>query len=418
MQKTEQRGQESPQLEEERNENLSQMDVTRIYELNRDAKHRIVMNEGGTRSSKTWSLAQLFVTKLHEEDGIVITICRKTLPSLKATAMKDFIDILKANGQYDEASHNKTDHIYRFRNSEVEFVSIDEPQKIRGRKRDYLWMNEANEFELEDFRQLALRTTKQIFMDFNPVDPYHWIVEEVMPRDDVYYINSTYKDNPFLEKEVVKEIERLKDADENYWRVFGLGMRAVSWTQIYTHWKLVDEWPANPDEVIYGIDFGFNNKTAVVRIAIKDGEYTWDELLYESGLTNRDLIKKLCEFRGQGLITSNMQGYADSAEPDRIEEIKKPGKDEEGKIIQGFNVVPADKSVKDGIDFVKAHPFRITKQSVNIQKEVKNYLWKTKDGKPIDEPVKLNDHTMDAGRYASYTHGKKKKEGRPRIRVI
>lgn len=389
--------------------NLARIEGTIVLQKNLQARKRIVVNEGGTRSSKTYSLAQLFITKLFDKSGppTVLTIARKTLPALRASAMRDVFNIMKELGVYDEAHHNKTENIYRQGRNELEFISVDEPQKVRGRKRDVLWMNEANEFTSEDFSQLIWRTTQQIFMDMNPVDPYHWIVEQVLPRDDVEYIHSTYRDNRFLEKEIVKEIERLQKADENYWRIYGLGLRGATGTSIYTHWKLVEALPENPDDVFYGIDFGYNNKTAVARVALKDQEYTWDELLYESGLTNRDLIEKLLELKRDGFITKGMIGYADAAEPDRIEELKRAG----------LNVRPADKSVHDGIDFVKSKALNITKRSINIQNEVKGYLWKTKDGRPLDEPVKENDHLMDACRYAAYSRQKAVRK-QPNIRLL
>jgi phage terminase large subunit len=400
---------------------LLQVEVTPVFTRNQAADTRIVINEGGTRSSKTFSLAQLFLSKLLAEPGIVITICRKTLPALRATAMKDFIGIARAWGVYDERDHNKTENIYRNpkNGSEVEFLSVDEPQKVRGRKRDYLWMNEANEFELEDFRQLILRTTKQVFMDLNPPDEYHWIVEEIIEkRDDVTLIKSNYRDNTFLEQEVVREIELLQQADENYWRIFGLGERGISGTKIYSHWQLVDDLPEDCDEIIWGVDFGFSNPAAIVRIGIKDQAYYWDELMYERGLVNPAIVARADTLREEGLLDDTMSGYGDAAEPDRIQEFK-DGVEYEGRDIEGFNLEAADKSVKDGIDHVKAHKFFITKRSLNLIKEVKAYSWKTKDGKPLEgQPVKLNDHLMDAGRYAIYTHHKNGAGGRPRVRLI
>jgi phage terminase large subunit len=319
-----------------------------------------------------------------EERNALFTICRKTLPSLKATAMKDFLDVLKFLDLYREANHNKTEMIYRLGTNEYEFISVDEPQKIRGRKRKYLWMNEANEFSHEDYRQLILRTTGQVFMDFNPSDEFHWIYEDVLTRPDCTFIQSTYKDNPFLEPEVIREIERLKD-----WRIYGLGERGISETTIYTHWKLSDGIE-NADELIYGLDFGFNNPTALVEIGIRDQDIYCQELLYESHLTNSQLIDK---FNDLG-ISKKIKIYADAAEPQRIEEIRQAG----------YWIEPADKDVEKGIDTMKARKFYITKDSPNILKEVKSYRWKVKDEKIMDEPVKANDHTMDAIRYAVHTH--------------
>jgi len=372
---------------------------TNVFERNYSAYRtgtRNVVNQGGSRSSKTYSIAQVFLIALYKQNNTVLSICRKTLPSLRGTAMRDFFDIMRTAGAYRVEQHNKSDLIYRVGSNEVEFISVDQPQKIRGRKRKLLWMNEANEFSLEDYRQLNMRTTGQVFMDFNPSDQFHWIYDEILPRDDTTLIKSTYKDNPFLEQTVVKEIERYETLDQNYWRIYGLGERGVSEVTIYTHWELKKP-PEKPDETIYGLDFGYNNPSSLVRIDYKDQNRYWTEMLYESHLTNQDLITRL----GTLGVNKTAMIYCDSAEPARIEELR----------LAGYNVRAADKDVRKGIDTIKTHTFYINPLSVNIQKEVKSYLWKEKDGKPLDEPVKANDHALDAGRYADHTHTSKPPAG-------
>ena len=361
-------------------------------------EHRIIINEGGTGSSKTVSLAQLFATILTKERGIQLTIARKTMPSLRATAMKDFFRVVKGLGIYKEENHNKSENIFKYNNNEVDFLSVDEPMRVRSRRRQYLWMNEANEFNREDYRQLSMRTDGQIFMDYNPSHQYHWIYDDVQPRKDCVVIPSTYKDNPFLPKDLVKEIESYQGLDQNYWRVYGLGLRGVATTTIYTHWKYCNELPNITDETVFGLDFGYNNETAFVEVSIKDKKYYWRELLYKRFLTNTDLIEELNNINTIYGI-GNKPIYADNQEPQRIEEL----------VRAGFNVIPCFKGkVKDGIDFIKANPFYITKDSVNLLKEVKFYSWKEINEKPIDEPVKEKDHLMDAGRYAVFSHDKTK----------
>lgn len=308
--------------------------------------------------------------------------------------MRDFFEVMKGLGVYKRELHNLTDLTYKYGNNEIEFISVDQPQKIRGRKRHYLWLNEANEFAYEDFRQLNMRTEKQIFMDFNPSDEYHWIYDHILTRDDSILIQSTYKDNPFLESTIVKEIERLQGVDKNYWRIYGLGERGISEMKVYSHWQYCDELPDSPDEVIYGLDFGYNNPTALVKVVIKDQVVSWDEILYESYLTNAQLIEKLKQYQ-----IGNATIYADTAEPQRIEEIRRAG----------FNIKPSDKDVRGGIDAIKTRVWFITKRSVNILKEAKSYSWKEKDGKALDEVVKAWDHLLDAGRYAVHTHTSKPK---------
>lgn len=400
---------------------LPELHVADNYIRASESPARIVMLEGGTRSAKTYSLAQLYVTLMLEKASSRFSIVRKALPSLKATVMEDLWEIMFEYDLYDKNLHNKTDLKYHLRSNVLDYFSVDNQQKVRGRKRDYLWINEANELTYQEFAQLAFRTKKKIFMDFNPVEEDHWIIEKVLNvRDDVELISSNYLDNPFLEEGLIREIEALQAADEQYWRVFGLGERPVRGQTIYSHFQLVDEFPENCDEIIYGIDFGFNHATAITRIGLKDGATYWDELLHLSGLTNSMLITAMDRLRKEGLLTSNMQGFGDAAEPDRIEEINYPTvKDDNGKDIQGFNVKKADKSVKDGIDKVKSMPSFMTKRSINLIEEKKKYMWKVnKDGKILDEPVKANDDGLDAGRYAVYSYFKELGGGSPNIRLL
>lgn len=411
-----------PEIRDPQITNRATFEVGPLYERIRNSKARIILLEGGVRSGKTYAVAQELNTELFENEiPTKIEIMRGTMPALKATAMEDFFEIMQNLELYEENFHNKTDQIYRNGKNSVGFFPLDDEQKVRGRKRDIAWINEANEITYEKFKQIALRTTRKIILDFNPPEEDHWIVEKVMTRDDVEVINSDYRCNPFLTPEIVREIEMMKDADPNYWRVFGLGERPIKGTRIYSHDQLVDVFDAEAmDEVIYGIDFGFNVQSAVVRIGIKERVHVWDQLLYETSLTNTDLKRKLHALRKAGLITSSMQGYADAAEPDRIEELNRSEFDPIlNEYIEGFNIKPADKAVKPGIDYVKGRPMHITKQSLDLLEEKKLYSWKTtKDGKILDEPVKTKDHLMDAGRYAEYTHGKANAEGGPRVRLL
>lgn len=369
------------------------MKGTEILEKNLISSKRIVVNEGGARSSKTYSLCQLFLLKMFQEKNILISVVRKTGPALRATVYKDFIAILKDQGLYDDRKHNKSTLTYQIGTNEIEFFSLDDSEKVKGRKRDYLWVNEANELGYDDWQQLIMRTTKRAFLDYNPSEVDSWIYDFVLTREDCEVISSTYKDNPFLEKEVIQEIENLKEVDEEYWSVYGLGKRAQSKTTIYTNWELVDEMPEGGEDV-YGQDFGYNAPSAMVHCKIKDEGIYVDELFYKKYHTNSMLMEfyeNELKFPRSNLV------YADGAEIQRIEEFKN----------KGFYMEPADKapgSVKKGIDTLKSKKIYITKRSLNIIKEIKMYKWKMKDGKQLDEPVKLNDHAMDAMRYAIYTH--------------
>jgi len=389
-----------------------QFDVTPVFEKNYAAwpDYRVHVNQGGTRSSKTYSLAQMFIVKLMEHTGKVLTICRKTMPSLKGTVMRDFFEILHKHDLYNGKDHNKTESTYMLNGNLVEFVAIDDPQKVRGRKRNWLWANEGNELRHEDWKQLIFRTTEKVFLDFNPSDEYHWIYDHVLTRKDCNFIKSTFLDNPFLPKELVEEILRLKDEDENYWRVYGLGEKGSSGATIYTNWELYDEeftkekklkqWLfENVDDWCFGLDFGFNVPSSLIFCGFHEKTCYVREFLYEKGLTNDDLIEKLKSIDKEfpDLKLREKEIFADAAEPKSIEELYRAG----------FNCKKSNKDVKHGLKTVKSHKLLVHRDSINMQKEIKFYKFKEdRDGNVLDEPVKFNDHAMDAMRYGmhSYVH--------------
>lgn len=349
-----------------------------------------MINQGGTRSGKTYSTIQVLIEycKHNNNCGATITIVRKTLPALKGSAYRDFLQILDKEGWYDEKAHNKSEMTYWLFGNLIEFISVDQPQKIRGRKRNVCFINEANELEYEDFMQLNLRTTDKMILDYNPSDEYHWIYDKLVNDDCEFYI-TTYLDNPFLPPELIKVIEDLKDVDDNYWKVYGLGERGTSTETIYTHWKYCEELPGK-GEVIFGQDFGYNNPSAMVKIEVYEDALYCEEIIYQTKLTTNDLID---EYKILGIHRSD-QIYCDSAEPKTIEEISRAG----------YNVHESDKDVLEGIRSLKGKRIFVCRNSSNLQKEIKNYKWKVdKTGKVLDEPVKFNDHLMDALRYAYFT---------------
>jgi phage terminase large subunit len=383
---------------------------TNVFDRNYNAKTRFVVNQGGTGSSKTYSLAQLFVILPLEVTGKVFSIVRKSMPSLRATAMRDFLNILQEQNLYSESNHDKTNGIYRLHGNEIEFFGLDQPQKVRSIRRDYLWLNEANEMSLESFRQLNMRTNTKVYMDYNPSDEFHWIYENVLTRKDCTFIKSTYLDNPFLSPDVIKEIEHYRQIDPNYWNIYGLGERGVSQVRIYNHWELVDSLPTREveengkmknvfnGEHIYGLDFGYNHPTSLCEVVLKDDDVYTGEVIYESYLTNQELIKKMEDLD----ISKKDYIFADSAEPQRIEEIKKAG----------YNIRPADKDVSKGIDSIKSRKLFVTKESVNAQKELKSYSWKVKNEVVLDEPVKIRDDFCDSLRYAVHSFDNKPRKAR------
>ena len=357
----------------------------------KECKAKIQVHQGGTRSGKTYSILTALIELCHKNSGLVVTICRKTFPALRATAMRDFFEILNREDIYNPDLHNKSDATYQLWGNMVEFISIDQPQKVRGRKRDVLFINEANEINLEDWRQLLLRTTGKVLIDYNPSDEFHWIYDEVIPREDAAFFQTTYKDNPFLPQSVVMEIERFKEADENFWRVYGLGERGASQATVFTHWKEVDQIPNEFKPLNYGLDFGYtNDPTAIVQTFTDGHGFAVDELCYATRLTNSDISKVL---RDSGVSRSDVI-ICDSAEPKSIDEIH----------AHGFNTHGARKgkdSVKNGIQFLHSRPLLVTARSVNVIKELRNYKWKEdKNGKQLNEPVDSFNHAIDAMRYA------------------
>ena len=361
--------------------------TTNVFHKAYNSDTRITCLQGGTRSSKSYSLAQLFIIKCLQDTGKTYTICRKTLPALKATAYRDMIQILKELDLYAEENHNKSELSYQLNGNLLEHISVDQPTKIRGRKRHYLWLNEANEFTYEDWQQLILRTTEKIYLDYNPSDPYSWIYDKVVVREDCTFIKSTYRANPFLDEDTIDEIERLKDLDPDYWQVYGLGEIGSVQTMIFRKFELVDEVQGRL--VGYGLDFGFTNSpSALVAVYQADDNLYIKEMLYEKRLTNTDLANKLREFR----IDRQSEIIGDSAEPKTIEEIYR----------QGFNIKPAKKGagIHLGIDIMRRYKLHITKDSLNAIKEFRSYKWATdKNGDVLNTPVKINDHLVDATRY-------------------
>jgi phage terminase large subunit len=393
------------------------LEASTVYEDLIGQINRIMLLEGGSRSTKTWSLCQLIITKCLSERDKIWTITRKTLPALKATAMKDFFSVLKAYGLYNEGNHNKTDNIYFLNGNEIAFISLDQPQKIRGRRQNYVWMNEANDLTYEDFTQFNLRLSNpsndgamnQIFLDYNPSDAYSWIYDRLEPREDCTLLKSTYLDNPFLDDETIRVIESLKGSDDNYWRIYGLGERGLSLATIFSNWEWVDEFPKFSElkDWCYGLDFGYNDPTVLIRVGFGDGVLYWDELLYESYLTTPDIIKR---FETLG-ISKGKYIFADGSRPETIKQIGQ----------SGYNIRGADKDVLEGIRLIKTLKLKVTSRSTNTGNELKNYKWKThatllgQDGQPLilDEPLGLNDHSIDAGRYGTFSHLRGKMTGRP-----
>jgi phage terminase large subunit len=368
------------------------MDIkaTAIFERNYDAiagDKRFIINEGGSRSSKTYSLCQLMIIYCLQNNNKVVSVIRKTFPALRATVLRDFIEILRDIGLYNEENHNKSEQIYTFANgSMVEFFSVDNEQKIRGRKRDIAWCNEANELYFDDFTQLNMRTESKLIFDYNPSDSASWLYE--LPAEDSVKIKSTYKDNPFLPDSIKAQIEDLKRTDEALYQIYALGEKAISKSNIYSQWSFVAHRPAKFVKYVYGLDFGYNHPTALMRVYYCDNDIYIEPVIYESYLTTTMLIEKLATLNIEQTVTI----LADYSRPEIIQEMN----------IAGYDVQNANKVVKKGIDNLKTFGV-ICQEDKAIKREYENYKWKKIGDFITDEPVKLFDDAMDAIRYAT-TH--------------
>lgn len=378
------------------------LEGTPVFEKNYDSDKRIVTNRGGTRSSKTYSLAQLAVLFLFTgyvkpglrlKKGVWSTV-RKWSVTLDATVIRDFEEILNDKELFQHIEHNKTRKTYKYKERICEFIGIDKEQKARGAKRDVLYCNEANELTYEDFKQLNRRTQHRVYIDFNPDDEEVWINKEIEQvrqylKKDVEVIVSTYQDNTFLSPELIAEIEYEKIADPESWEVYGLGSYGKKKGIIFNNWKIVDSIPEGVTRKGLGLDFGFtNDPTAAIDVYMTDGELWVDELIYSQGLTNPMIAEKLISFGIGGA-----EVIADSSEPKSIQEIKSMGVN-----ISGANKGPD--SVNASIDILKRFKINVTARSTNLQKELKRYKWKTdKNGNVLNEPVDYMNHGIDALRY-------------------
>jgi phage terminase large subunit len=382
------------------------LETTPVFTQNYSSEKKIVINRGGTRSSKTVSVVQQCVLWLisgqltrdtYIPKGVWSTV-RKYSTTLDATVIRDFEEELNKHKIFDLIQHNKTKKTYKYGDRLVEFIGADDEQKLRGAKRNILYCNEGNELDFKkEFFQLLMRTEDKVIIDFNPDDENIWINTELeqkrlFEKGDVDVIVSTYKDNTFLPKSLVGEIEYLEKTDPEFWKIYGLGQYGKLFGLIFEDYKVVDKIPETATLIAYGQDFGFtNDPSAMVGVWKQDGELWVKELIYQRGLTNQDLAIK---YRDLG-IQSHEEIIADSAEPKSIQELTN----------QQFRVNGAEKgadSIKNSIDILKRYKLNITQDSSNLIKELRTYKWMLdKTGNSINKPVDYNNHAIDALRYVA-----------------
>ena len=352
-------------------------------------RKRIRGVSGGTSASKTISILMWLIDYAQSHEGKTISIVSESFPHLKRGAMRDFLNIMEETHYFKDALWNRSDFIYTFETGcKVEFFSADQPGKVRGPRRDVLYVNEANNIPYETFTQLEIRTRELIWIDHNPVTEYWWYTE-VMPNNDVDFLTLTYRDNEGLEQAIIDSIEARRH-NKSWYQVYGLGQLGEVEGKIYTGWQIIDEIPHEARLERRGLDFGYSNDpSAIVDVYSYNGGFIWHEQLFRKGMSNKQLADFILNLEHPETIV-----VADSAEPKSIDEIK----------MYGVVVLPAQKgqgSLTQGIQYVQDKQISMTKSSTNLIKEYRNYLWMTDpDGKIINKPEPGFDHLMDAGRYA------------------
>lgn len=357
---------------------------TRVYAEVSEAinnGYKVVSAQGSSRSSKTYNILIFLIAYVLKHKGTALSIVRKTLPALKGSVFRDFKEIMQDKFRiWDNRSMNKSEMIYTLPNgSFVEFFSTDDEQKIRGRKRNVLYCNEANEISYLEWQQLVMRTTQFSIVDYNPsFTDEHWLCGlNKDPR--TYHFISTYKDNPFLEQTIIDEIESLQHKNKTLWTVYGLGQQAMAEGIIFPKFDIVDEFPMFADRVAAGLDFGYaQDPTAIVRCGIVDNNLYLDEQCYRTHMLANEIIRELKRI--------GLHVYADSADPRLIQEIANAG----------IVIYPADKykgSIMGGLTKMMEYRLCVTKRSVNLIKELRNYVYdQDKDGRLINEPIDAYNH--------------------------
>ena len=361
--------------------------TTVVFEKLLESKNRLSVFQGSSRASKTYNILIYWVYRLLQEEGKILSIVRKTGPAMKGSVLRDLKEILISFGVYDPDNWKVVDGMYLLPGGcMIEWFACDDEAKVRGRSRDYLFINEATEVSFEEFQQLILRTREKIVVDFNPslMESYLYDLEE---RGDCDYHIVTYKDNPFLPEDQIKEIERLKDLDDNLWRVFGLGQRGNPETLVFNKFLEYETLPVGVEFVGRGMDFGYHDPTTLVEVYIRNDELYLKELMYAKGLTVPDIVFNL-NFSN---IPKWEYIWCDSAEPMLIADLKRNGFLTKKVIKQ---------SILSGIEKIKRHKVFIHMESYNLKKEFQSYSWrKDPNGQMMDIPEDKNNHLIDAIRY-------------------
>jgi phage terminase large subunit len=354
-------------------------------------KRRIKIIQGGTSAGKTFGILPVLIDKATKTAGLEISVVAESIPHLRRGALRDFEKIMKWTGRFFDDRFNKTLLKYEFANgSFIEFFSADDSSKLRGARRDILYINECNNVPFEAYNELAIRTKKEVYLDFNPANEF-WVHKELKDEPDSDFIILTYKDNEALDESIVQQIEKNREKAStsaywaNWWKVYGEGQVGSLEGVVFNNWKQIDILPNEAKLIGIGLDFGYtNDPTAIIEVYNYNGTRIINELAYRTGMLNSDIAK---------VLPNNVTIYADSAEPKSIEEIRRYGK----------TIKPVTKgkdSINYGIDVMQRNNYLVTSNSSNLIKELRSYCWDTdKTGMRLNKPIDHFNHAIDALRY-------------------
>lgn len=370
---------------------MSEFKYTTAISKLRQLRKRVKVVPGGTSAGKTFGILPILIDRAARTPGLEISVVSESVPHLRKGALKDFLKIMKATNRYIDSNYNRTLLTYTFTNgSYIEFFSADQEDKVRGPRRNILYVNECNNITFDTYHQLAIRTSHEIWLDFNPSHEF-WVYSELKNDDDVEWLTLTYKDNEALPESIVKEIEKAREKAktssywENWWKVYGLGQLGSLEGVVFSNWTTIDTLPKDARCIGMGLDFGYtNDPTAIVAVYVWNGKRVLDEVCYRTGMVNSDIA---------AILPKGVTVYADSAEPKSIEEIRRAG----------VNIRPVAKgsdSINFGIQTMQTQEYLVTTSSTNIIKEFRFYCWdKDKAGNTLNKPIDQFNHAMDAIRY-------------------
>jgi len=354
-------------------------------------KKRIKIIQGGTSAGKTFGILPILIDKAARQSGLEISIIAESIPHLRRGALRDFLKIMKLTNRYYDERFNKSHLKYEFSNgSFIEFFSADDSSKLRGARRDILYINECNNINFEAYNELAIRTKREVYLDFNPANEF-WVHTELKDESDADFIILTYKDNEGLDEGIVQQIEknRLKAATSSYWsnwwKVYGLGQLGQLQGAVFTNYKIIDKIPGDARLIGLGLDFGYtNDPSAIIEVYKHNETRILNEVKYQTGMLNSDIAK---------ILPKSIPVYADSAEPKSIADIQRYG-------ITIKGVTKGRDSVNYGIDVMQAQSYLVTSSSTNLIKELRSYCWDVdKAGKRLNKPIDNFNHALDAVRY-------------------